>query len=299
MGSRHALDPRLVKIVALWRGSEHEGERQAAKQRVECLAATAGLSFEQAIEAAEAAERRVGAVQRYGSEAAALAPCLREQKLRKAVEPWTVSTYGRWTLSVDRRSRSDARVSARVRRAIAEAYPLPQTIEQIIEECGYWKRRDEELAVLRGDGSGLGPVATIRLDILRNMMLRQIDQSVMKRFADRIDRDRALHCIQRELTAARAARRQLSAREIAHIGTALGHLLVERPDLAAGEMGRLRQPGGFDEVPLPDGFHIYDLACFEVILAGLFEQDRTEGSEQPATVPLFVVSDRTPKSIAA
>ncbi|MCW2286224.1 hypothetical protein M2323_004037 [Rhodoblastus acidophilus] len=53
------LDPKLVKVIALWRGTEHEGERQSARARIETLAAQVGMTVEEAISQDEA-ERNAG-----------------------------------------------------------------------------------------------------------------------------------------------------------------------------------------------------------------------------------------------
>jgi hypothetical protein len=54
------LDPKLVKVIALWRGTEHDGERQSARARIETLAAQAGMTVEEAIRQ-DAAERNAAA----------------------------------------------------------------------------------------------------------------------------------------------------------------------------------------------------------------------------------------------
>lgn len=43
------LDPKLVKVIALWRSTEHDGERQSARARIETLAAQVGMTVEEAI----------------------------------------------------------------------------------------------------------------------------------------------------------------------------------------------------------------------------------------------------------
>jgi hypothetical protein len=119
---------KLTKIIALWRSTQHEGERQSARARAEPIAHQLGMTFEAAVAADEARNhperrgnifagfddwsearepgykaaaarqkadkvaaqesRRKAIIQRYGSAEAALAPCGRELKLQKAVEQW-------------------------------------------------------------------------------------------------------------------------------------------------------------------------------------------------------------------
>ncbi len=120
-------DERLAKIIALWRSTQHDGERQAARAKGKRLAKQLGMSFEDAVvaddvhhhprngdifagfddfmeakepgyKAAAAREkaekiaareaRRKAIIERYGSAEAALAPCERELMLQKAVERW-------------------------------------------------------------------------------------------------------------------------------------------------------------------------------------------------------------------
>ena len=120
-------DERLAKIIALWRSTQHDGERQAARGKAERIAKELGMSFEAAVaadqarnnpgnsnifagfddwmearepghkaaaarqkaEKAAAHEARLEAIlERYGSAEAALAPCERELLLHKAVERW-------------------------------------------------------------------------------------------------------------------------------------------------------------------------------------------------------------------
>jgi hypothetical protein len=120
-------DERLAKIIALWRSTQHDGERQAARAKGERLTKQLGMSFEDAVvaddvhnhprngdifagfddfmeakepgyKAAAAREkaekvaareaRRKAIIERYGSAEAALAPCERELMLQKAVERW-------------------------------------------------------------------------------------------------------------------------------------------------------------------------------------------------------------------
>jgi hypothetical protein len=42
-------DERLAKIIALWRSTQHDGERQAARAKGERLAKQLGMSFEDAV----------------------------------------------------------------------------------------------------------------------------------------------------------------------------------------------------------------------------------------------------------
>ena len=120
------LDPKFAKIIALMNSTEHAGERQAARERAETVAAASGMTLDQAIAVsaqpapsllnifagfddwmeerhpghnarcqAERSERErnrlarlAEILHRYGSEEAALAPCEREQLLQKALSPW-------------------------------------------------------------------------------------------------------------------------------------------------------------------------------------------------------------------
>jgi hypothetical protein len=47
-------DERLAKIIALWRSTQHEGERQAARGKAERIAKELGMSFEAAVAADQA-----------------------------------------------------------------------------------------------------------------------------------------------------------------------------------------------------------------------------------------------------
>jgi len=49
-----ALNPKLAKVIALWRRTEHDGERQAARASIETLAAQSGMTFEEVIRQDEA-----------------------------------------------------------------------------------------------------------------------------------------------------------------------------------------------------------------------------------------------------
>lgn len=122
------IDPRLKKIIALWRRTEHDGERQAARARAEELCERLGVKFEDAVsrdeadrssggqvnpfagfddfmearepgykaqqaqkakeKAAARAARAKALIDRYGSKEAALAPCERERLLLAAVAKW-------------------------------------------------------------------------------------------------------------------------------------------------------------------------------------------------------------------
>ena len=121
-----ALDPRFGKVIALMESTTHTGERASARERAATIAASCGMTFEEAMErhnapappkqrsllddledAFEKAEpgykarratekdekerarllRRDQIIAQYGSEDAALAPCSREQILRDALGP--------------------------------------------------------------------------------------------------------------------------------------------------------------------------------------------------------------------
>lgn len=121
------LDPKLLKILALWSSTDIDGERQSARARGEALAKKCGMSFEEAVgvmrsehrsasrnpfegfadwqevqtpgykaqcarERAERLrqddERRAALIALHGSLEAVLEPCPSEILLQAAVAPW-------------------------------------------------------------------------------------------------------------------------------------------------------------------------------------------------------------------
>jgi hypothetical protein len=123
-----ALSPKLSKVIELWRRTEHDGERQAARAQAEKLCAAEGMTFQDAVRRAEV-DRSGGApanpfagfddfceakepgykarkraekeaktrarlarvaelIKRHGSKEAVIAPCEREQLIIAAVSQW-------------------------------------------------------------------------------------------------------------------------------------------------------------------------------------------------------------------
>jgi hypothetical protein len=118
-------------------------------------------------------------IRRYGSEAAALAPCEREMLLREAVRQWSKMIdppSERWTKSIDGWSGLTAlgELSARAREALSTAYALPATIEEAIAEDKYWQQRAGELGLIihgrRDDSSNLDMCAQARQSIVLELL---------------------------------------------------------------------------------------------------------------------------------
>jgi hypothetical protein len=94
---------------------------------------------------------RAAVLRRYGSLEAVLAWTEHERLLRAAVAPWTLfhdPPDQQRTKSIDgRENESFDKPSARVVRALSEAYPLPTSITAAAAEYGAWRRRDRELGL--------------------------------------------------------------------------------------------------------------------------------------------------------
>ncbi len=103
------------------------------------------------------APERAAVLQKYGSEAAALARDAREQALHDAALPWLEGPFvpppgarspagrwhsemGGWSDSVFRGHPVDG-----CRAAIEAALPMPRTVREAMEETRYWEGRDAEL----------------------------------------------------------------------------------------------------------------------------------------------------------
>lgn len=274
MAALRVLDPRLVKVVGLWRSSKYGGERRNAERCGEALAAEDGLNFQQAVDAVAASERRAATIALYGSERAALAPCERELRLRKAVRQWTVPCNQRWTRSVDGCVSSKDRMPKRVAAALATAYALPVTMEGAAEENRHWIRRSQEIDDVLRYSRGLDLIAEMRAAMVRDVMIRTMNMRIIQSLNDRLDRRHALNSVCRFLRQARTVGGTLSVWERTHIGIAIGHILLERYDLVAGEVdlasGTDRGGGG---IGLPDGFEAFQLSGFERVVAELMKRD--------------------------
>ncbi len=215
-------------IVALMDGSLFEHERITARERATKLAEAHGLTFEDALGSisrakprdppptratAYVAEQRAASerakqearqreqrarlaplIKLYGSIDAALAPCWREQRLLDAVAHWRVTQphpNQRWTSSVDG-ARSTIDITARVRRALCSAYPLPPTFADARIECDYWKKREEELGLITEDpeypsqDTHLDMVAQMRQCIVSDLVCHSYVVSTLQELEQRV-----------------------------------------------------------------------------------------------------------------
>ena len=97
------------------------------------------------------AEARAAIVARYGSEAAALAPCVRERALRDAT--WTLVVQGDPDTGPSLMGWRDgpaASMPAEVRRSVSAVLPLPDGLDAAMAEAAYWTERAETRAALNG-----------------------------------------------------------------------------------------------------------------------------------------------------
>lgn len=111
------------------------------------------------------AEARAAIVARYGSEAAALAPCDREHALREGT--WSLVMQGDPETGPSLMGWRDGPVSTmppEVRREVSAAIPLPATLAAAETEAAYWRQRAEARAVL--DAPPLPVWARARLSFL-------------------------------------------------------------------------------------------------------------------------------------
>jgi hypothetical protein len=115
-------------------------------------------------------------LRRYGGLEAVLAWTEKERLLRAAVAPWSVfqpPPHQRWTKSIDGHEvTTPGPPSARVVRALSDAYPLPKTISEAAGEYAMWQSRDRDvgLAVEASDNPQLDLSADMRRDIVRRLM---------------------------------------------------------------------------------------------------------------------------------
>jgi hypothetical protein len=119
-------------------------------------------------------------IHRHGSKQAVIAPCEREQLLIAAVAEWRKTCkppHQRWTKGLDgwEGSLFDP-PPPHVEAAIRDAYPLPQTVAAAVEEYSYWRARESDLDDILDSGAdtSLDLVAYLRMDICRNLALREL-----------------------------------------------------------------------------------------------------------------------------
>jgi hypothetical protein len=146
---RAALD-----VEALRRQEARQTREREAKQQAKAAAAERKKEHDQ-IRVDEL--DRTAVIKRYGSVAAVLAPCEREKLLKASVSKWSkcyTKDHPEWTTSICRCvSLRDIlgrkKQLTHVMEAIAESFPLPETLEGAIGERAYWERRVRETALVR------------------------------------------------------------------------------------------------------------------------------------------------------
>jgi hypothetical protein len=162
-----------------WKLSEEleAWERADKAKRSAERAADAGHGSEKA---SASASRRRQLLERFGSEAAVLAPCERERLLLDAVKPWRIRLdppHERWTESVDGWSYGLGPAPPHIDAAIRAALPLPETFAAAWSELGYWRSRNQEMQDILQDRSGdcrLDTVAAGRMRIVEILIEREL-----------------------------------------------------------------------------------------------------------------------------
>ncbi len=161
--------------------------------------------------------RRDALIARYGSREAGWAPCEREKLLRAAVADWRIpqaAPHGRWTKYLDGVHVFDE-PTARVRAAIATAYPLPTTFAEAQAEHAYWTARRDDMRDLHDDqlaeliDDPLDGVARVRADMVRDLVMHELPTATLAdlhaRFAimqdSEIDEPEMAAALLRDLTA--------------------------------------------------------------------------------------------------
>ena len=144
-----------------------------------------GWKAKQAAERAERDRKRVefrkGVLEKYGSEEAALAPCWREQALRRALGPLVVDRdepWSRWADNVGGLGYCGdfsgfERVPPQVKVAIETAYPLPTTVQEAHAEHEAWREREREMDAALNWNSGdtaLDLVGYARMERVRMLL---------------------------------------------------------------------------------------------------------------------------------
>jgi hypothetical protein len=137
--------------------------------------------------ARQRAEERAAVIAKYGSEAAATAPCERERVLNAATAHLArkfKKTYANGTFSVDGLdgwTGDIGDVPASVIEAVTNAMPMPTTIRQAKDECEYWERRDREIDAVHGftGERQVGLAAEARWDLVRKLYERDMPISTI------------------------------------------------------------------------------------------------------------------------
>ena len=212
------LDPKFAKIIALMNSTQHEGEKRSARERAEAVAASCGMTFDEAMaslddspssdpkrgfddakerawqdqRAAEHRERRrrlrarrEATIARYGSVEAVIAPCWREKLIVAALGPWRQARDHdpRWTDNLDgwRGSWFDRhKAPAHVLWAIREAYPLPSTFSEAKAEFDHWEARNQEIEdVFTVEGTPIGDVVLDLPVAIRAEIVRELTEHKM------------------------------------------------------------------------------------------------------------------------
>jgi hypothetical protein len=179
-----------------------------------------GYTARVAAEKAERHRRRLNSLEaiivKYESTKAALAPCVREQLIRKALQAWITPRkrpWERWTESIDGYRGPLDKLPDHIRNAVASAYPMPATFLEARIEHDYWQSRRKEIENALGPNgfrdNGLDLTTRIRADMVRNLVEHEMPVTTLAdlhfRFAmyraKRMRADRVEEALFRDLTA--------------------------------------------------------------------------------------------------
>jgi hypothetical protein len=165
-----------------------------ARDRADRLNQSAEIGFDgntTSEKASARASRRQQLIERFGSEAAVLAPCERERLLLDAVRPWRSHIeplHERWDESLDGWDYGIAPAPPHIDAAIRTAFPLPENFPAAWSELLYWRTRDQDMQDILQDSSGdsrLGAVATARMRIVETLIEREL---IVRTPADLLER---------------------------------------------------------------------------------------------------------------
>lgn len=151
--------------------------------------------FRRAAERLERQRRFQRLMDRYGSVAAVIAPCEREQAIMAAVAPWRVARpapYDRWTASLgaSRSAYDFAHTADEILRAIGMAYPMPVTFRDAQAEAAFWEERGLDLEAVLNEGDyddfALDLPALYRSWLVRAAIESELKLTSLQDIADRI-----------------------------------------------------------------------------------------------------------------